>query len=804
MSNQQTLFAEGDSIIQKAITKLAASDAAVQKALAVNHGPIPTGEIATIQRTLFLDKIAVRTFPNFSTIINYRSNGEYLGFYDTMLATDADLWGLYGDLHDSVLHYPIWVRPASENPDHILHGEFVDAAIKHVPQFQNCLRHMLTCHPRGFAVSEKVYEVIPRGRWAGSVMYAELLDREQKYFDFDLDRNLLFKTLQNPYPGELVNQEKFVVVQYGTNSLPHGLPTLDHAYWAWYLKHHAMKNQAIFFEKWAQPTAAIDYKSDRNEQVNQQRLDEALAVVASFQADGAVAVPEGMNLRLIESLRQGAISYEAYINQLTEMESRAVTGQILTMFGAKGGSYALGKVHEKRLSQKSHMLGRMLSHQVSRLFRDLVDRNFGPQDAYPQVRIFTLDPLEKQAAIENEKGLQQNGHEMSKAWSDEFFEIVPPRDTKDILTPPEGAAAAQTLPVNPTLAESDLFKPKKMVFFASSDLKANAKAQGKALQSSRTAITKQGQNKARPAIHAVVKQAASKLKKKKNAAAIRPRHVMNAVTQSNVTPLAQVYHSVMQSSVDDPSFAEGTGTPPDISTEAKLMLALQVVAIAERISDAAAEAPELTGDEFANALTSPDAFAIPDTLGNMFDAVHGTNVSSVATAELRRKLDDPAFRKAFPYVMIVVTNPNARLGHRMMDGFVMTAEEARVSPMLPPFDFGCDCVAIPISAAEARAAGLTGAGPTLEEQLTAQGATRGPRGFTVNGAPFTPGTAPGFQPAYGGTDLQVQLEALREQARELQSEDPEAWSELATWLIWLFGVNVLLEDPPADATTEPN
>jgi hypothetical protein len=249
--------------------------------------------------------------------------------------------------------------------------------------------------------------------------------------------------------------------------------------------------------------------------------------------------------------------------------------------------------------------------------------------------------------------------------------------------------------------------------------------------------------------------------------------------------------------------ASADPAPPDISTAAKLALALQMLAIADSIIDAAGDAPpEMTGPDFADSLTAPGGVAVDATHANMFEGTHSTNIANVATAQLRKKLADPKYRKAFPYVMIVATNPNVRLPHRMLDGFIISSEEAQYSPFLPPFDFGCDCIAVPISAADAAAEGLTGAAPLgrLDDFLRGKGATLSPQGGYIapGGQSFRAGAPPGFAPAFGETDTQVQLEALRAKAEEIRREDPEAWAQLSLWVAWLFGMDVLTQDPPSD------
>ena|ERR1700752_1036365 len=243
--------------------------------------------------------------------------------------------------------------------------------------------------------------------------------------------------------------------------------------------------------------------------------------------------------------------------------------------------------------------------------------------------------------------------------------------------------------------------------------------------------------------------------------------------------------------------------PPDISTPAKLALALQVLATVERVHGAAKDAPDgMSADELADSLTAADGANVAGSLSNLFEGTHITNITSNATAALRNRLEDPKFRAAYPYVMIVSTNPDARMGHKLLDGFVISSEEARYSHLLPPYDFGCDCTVVPISAAEAKAHGLTGAAPLgdVNHYLRGKGVEMNRYGSHTlpGGAEVHVGVAPGFHPPMQGTDAHVQLGALREKAHEILQEDPEDYGALSAWLITLFGYNVLLENPPRD------
>lgn len=408
-------------------------------------------EVATVQRAEFLYGIPQYQYPNFSAVIQHRSQGQGIKFYDTMLATDADLSGFFQSLIDDVLHYPWYVRPASGDPEHMRHKQFIDFALRQVPHFQNVLRNVMDAYARGYSVTEKIFTVADRGEWRGAVIYSDLLDKPQRWFGFDMDRNLRFKTYRDFYPGELVPQEKFMVVSFGTNSAPWGEPVLDLCYWAWYLKHHAMKNQALWFEKWASPTPMAQYRQGTIGEINAKRRREALEAAMSFQSDQAVAIPEGIKLELLESNRSGAISFESYILQLTEMESRIVTGQILTSMIPTTGSYAAGKVHARQQSNKVETLAKFMDSQISRhLVRDLIDRNFGPQEVYPRFETLAKSALERQADAQVDTHLMINGLSLSRAWANQRYQNVEPLNAADTMVLHPTATPGQELPVNPT------------------------------------------------------------------------------------------------------------------------------------------------------------------------------------------------------------------------------------------------------------------------------------------------------------------------------------------------------------------
>ncbi|MDQ6892214.1 MAG: DUF935 family protein [Acidobacteriota bacterium] len=802
-------------------------------------------EIATIQRGEFLAPITIWEFPNLSPILRHRAEGQGVSFYDLMLGADADMNGFFRDIHDNVLHLPMYVRAASSRPEHQEHKRLIEYAIKSVPNFQNFARHVLQAQPYGFSITEKIYKVVDRGDWTGAVVYDALLDKPARWFTFDPDRNLRFRTIENYLPGELVPQEKFAVATYGTNSSPWGTPVLDDCYWPWFLRHHALKNQAIWFEKWASPTVKIEYDyNPGNDELSAKNRAEALVVGNAIQQDTVVAYPKGAVLGLFESARSGSISFEQYLDQLRNMLSRIITGQILLGTGDKGGSYAMARVHQEQENNRVESTAKFLSHVLSRMFRELIDRNYGPQDAYPVIEIFATGLAEQQAFLEVESLKIANGHLVSRAWSDAQLQNVLPDGDADVMQPPAGVQPSQPIPVPqafeevrdddpPEIAAGKEFRnrskriraniarfaskrdaERETVLLASADAlrgaHAHAKAKAGTIRAHLDKVAADSAGKARPAIRGVVKTIAARVRTKAKAKTVTKAHIFRGLKGTDGHNLGRVFDTMtQQAAATGGGYGILAAGEQDLSDAAKIALALQMYAIADAVAKEAAGAPDdMSGEDFANSLLDENATSgsVTEVYANLFEGTHSTNIATIATGKLRDQLADPAFRAANPYV-VIVAQADARLGHKMMDGYVLSAEEARWSPFLPPHEFGCRCVAVPISEAKAVELGLTGASPagTVDEFLAGKGVTPSRYGggdyHAPDGTTFTAGPVRGFMPAFPATDMRAQLSALREKAQQLQRDDPESWAAMHKWLLALFGFDILIEDPKEE---DPN
>lgn len=409
-----------------------------------------SAEVATVTRGELLgDFVISPEYPNSSEIIREKASGRGIRLYDHMLKTDGDLKSFETDLSDDVVKSPLYVSAASEAPEHQEHKRFLDFQIERMSGFQASHRHLLKAYGYGFSVMEKTWEVVTRGEWAGAVVFRKLIDKPARWFTFDLQRRLRIRTSQSYSPGELVDPKKFIVTTWGTNDSPWGDPMLDYCYWPWRFRHHAFKGEAVWFDRWANPTGLVEYETSADPATNVINRAKAVDVMEAIQESRTVGVPKGLLVSLLESARNGSISWSGYRESIRQIMSRIWTGQILLGTGDQGGSYAAMEVHQEQEGKRVQALGDFSAETWTDIFRESIDRNYGPQDVYPTVQIFTKPLSEQLLGLQVVQLKQVTGHKVSASWSNAQIQNVLPESPEDELVPRAAAATTVTPPALP-------------------------------------------------------------------------------------------------------------------------------------------------------------------------------------------------------------------------------------------------------------------------------------------------------------------------------------------------------------------
>ncbi len=159
------------------------------------------------------------------------------------------------------------------------------------------------------------------------------------------------------------------------------------AAWAWMFKAFTQRDWAIFTQTYGQPVRIGKFRSGAsNEDKNT-----LFRAVANIAGDCAAIVPEGMSIEFIESKNVGSGSdlYEKRSDWLDRQLSKAVLGQTGTTDTKSGGLGDGGnKVHGDVREDIETADCKALAATLNRdLVRPWVDLEYGPQAAYPRIRI---------------------------------------------------------------------------------------------------------------------------------------------------------------------------------------------------------------------------------------------------------------------------------------------------------------------------------------------------------------------------------------------------------------------------------
>jgi phage gp29-like protein len=328
--------------------------------------------------------------PHPSRFVRERSEiGDRVGeLYTRMIESDTTLAGLWEKRVKAVLALPRFIRAADATPAAEDTAAFVRTALSKIPLRVVPISHALEAILKGVAITEVLWEQVPRGPLAGSWLPVDLIDRPMWRFGWSAaDRNLRIVTTPLRTSPVSAPPMKFQVLTYGTKDNPWGRPLLDRLYWVWYLKKHAAKYWALFIERFAQPLAKGTYPyKPGQEAANKEQQDRLLTILNTIRTGTSIALPEGLDIAFLEASRGGDASYAAFLAWLDRAESLLLLGEVDTSGLAKGpGSYAKAVVsNEVRLETVDHDAHLLGSFETDTLIRWIVLLNFGPDAPIPK------------------------------------------------------------------------------------------------------------------------------------------------------------------------------------------------------------------------------------------------------------------------------------------------------------------------------------------------------------------------------------------------------------------------------------
>lgn len=263
---------------------------------------------------------------------------------------------------------------------------FVRDALSWISGWNQARSELLDAIHNGFGASEILWVVEN-----GQIWIDTLKAIEPRYFAFDQE-NRLKLVPSGEYEGAYLPERKFAVVVYDPrHDNPYGNGLAGVLYWPTWFKSNVIRFALQFCEKYASPTPLVKYKSGASDE----QQTKALELIDTIQNEGGAAIPDWMEVELLEAQRSGSINVYDYLTTLCDAQiAKVILGQTLTTEQGDTGSYALGQVHNDVRQDILEADGQWLDDIINKtLVRWLVDFNFGVDVPAPVYRTKT-EPAE--------------------------------------------------------------------------------------------------------------------------------------------------------------------------------------------------------------------------------------------------------------------------------------------------------------------------------------------------------------------------------------------------------------------------
>lgn len=293
-----------------------------------------------------------------------------------------------------VSQLPITVTPASDDPEHIKHADFVRAWVER-GILRRSLFDMMDALAKGFAVHEMEWNCA-----AGNFYPQSMGFRPQRWFEVSYEdgESVLIRDenatpARSPIPDGIAQigltdmmASKFVVHRHPSWSgltIQSGLTRA--CVWAVMFKLFTNRDWALFVQNYGLPMRVGTYGPNASEQ-DRNVLFRAITDIAG---NCAAMIPQGMLIDFKEPKNGAGANdiHERRMRFLNEEISKGVLGQTGTT-ESKAGAHASGAVHKQVQDDIERADALMLSHTATtQCAAPMVAFSFGPQDKYPIIAI---------------------------------------------------------------------------------------------------------------------------------------------------------------------------------------------------------------------------------------------------------------------------------------------------------------------------------------------------------------------------------------------------------------------------------
>ena len=188
-------------------------------------------------------------------------------------------------------------------------------------QFDQASRKMHGTVLYGYGVAECLW-----GRDGNSVYLADIKVRAPWRFGFGKDGQLklIVQTEYRPMPPR-----KFWLTTWGAedDDSPYGVG-LGHAlWWPVYLKRNGARFWAAYLDRFGVPATKATYEQADSDAENDKRKRAALEAALALRSEGAVAMPTGFDIALVESTSKGSGDFKDFLSYWDDAIAKVILSQ---------------------------------------------------------------------------------------------------------------------------------------------------------------------------------------------------------------------------------------------------------------------------------------------------------------------------------------------------------------------------------------------------------------------------------------------------------------------------------------------
>lgn len=394
-------------------------------------GPELYNEIASVERDINLRAYAGVFRPDDDTLAT-RGGSKGLRIYDEC-ERDGHAYAVLNKRRMAVVARDWVVEPASASRTDKKAADLVRAQLAAL-NFDKLTTDQLDATLKGYAVGEVMWE-----RDGSLIVAKKVIPRDQRRFTFDVAGLPRLLVRENLLTGIELPPRKFICHSFGgKDENPHGLGLGSKLYWYCWFKRQVLSSWLIFIEKFASPTVIGEYPPG-TPLAEQRRL---LSIAGAIAQEAAVAIPQGLVLRLMEAGRTGGEgAYERFLRYCDEQISECVLGETLSTNQGTGGSQAATETHDGVRKELAKADADLLSPTLREsIVTWIVELNM-PDAAPPTVYRDFSEPEDLDARADRDVKIKALGYVPTQAYIDDTYGegFLPAAPAAPLPAPVEGA-----------------------------------------------------------------------------------------------------------------------------------------------------------------------------------------------------------------------------------------------------------------------------------------------------------------------------------------------------------------------------